>query len=332
MNKRITQADVARLANVTRQTVSLVVNNDPRVNKETRKRILQIMEELDYHPNITARNLASKQSRCIGYHYFNLVRESFSLPLFSQSLSGIYFRSSELGYRIQLYPLSDSQDYSTSYRSGEIDGAIFVTNDKQHVEEQLIPMLEKGFPLIIIGSHPDIPHVNINHAHGAELAVQQLAKKKARIAYLGGGLDFQSNQQKFQAYQKYLQAKGESEDSGLIHHNLYLVQHGYDAIRHMITDGVEFDAVFSAVNDQVAVGACQALNESGRIVPDDVAVMGYDDSVYAQFSIPPLSSVASPFFEIGQTAVDMILDFIKNEEPPESISLEPQLVLRASTG
>jgi len=331
MKKRITQADIAKLANVTRQTVSLVVNNDPRVNKDTRNKILQLMEELDYSPNVTARNLASKQSKCIGYHFFDLERATFNQPLFTESLAGIYFRTNELDYNIKLYRLNPDQDYAASYRSGEIDGAIFVTYDKTTVEDELIPLLDKGFPLIIIGNHPQIPHVSIDHEAGSRMALNKLFKtKRKNILYLGGGLDFYSNQQKFKAYQKLLKESNLTEKKELIHHTVYRVDQGYDLVKDLLAKGIKFDAIFSAAADLPAVGACRALAESDISVPDDVSVIGYDNSVYAQFSTPPLSSIASPFYEMGRTAVEMIIDFIKNEEPPKPIYLNPELVLRES--
>jgi DNA-binding LacI/PurR family transcriptional regulator len=289
------------------------------------------MEDLDYHPNVSARNLAGRRSMTIGYHYFGLERHTFRQPLFSESLAGIYLRADELGYSIKLYRLDGAQDYAAAFRGREIDGAIFVTHDSAHVEDQLVPLLGRGYPLVLIGSHPALPHVEIDHAKGARAALDRFfASKRKRIAFLGGGLDFHSNRQKFEAYKTALEGKKLAYEDDLVRHGLFEPEHGYEAMRGMLAETLAVDAVFSAVNDPVATGAARALFEAGKRIPEDVALIGYDNSVLARAATPPLTSVASPFYELGTNAVDMVAEFIQNDEPPASRTLEPSLVVRDS--
>lgn len=329
MKKYITQSDIAKLANVTRQTVSLVVNNDPRVNADTRARILTIMDELGYRPNTMARNLASRRSMTIGFHFFDLEWESFSQPVFSDGLAGIYFRAAELGYSIKLYRLETAQDHTATFRSGDIDGAIFVTYDKKQVEERLIPLLDKGFPVVLIGSHEEFPRVNIDHPLGIRLGTEHLlGKRKKKILYLGGDLEHRSNRIKYDAFKTVMEEHGVTPDDALARHGLYLTSHGYNAVQEALKTGIDFNAVFSAVNDQVALGVIGALREADKRIPGQIPVLGYDDSKYARCSVPELSSIRVPFYEVGRAAVDMITAYIEQDEPPESRLLTPELVLR----
>lgn len=326
MKKQITQSDIAKLANVTRQTVSLVLNNDPRVNSDTRKKILKIMDELGYQPNTMARNLASRRSRTIGFHFFDLEWESFSQPVFSDGLAGIYFRANELGYSIKLYRLETGQDYAAHFRSGDIDGAIFVTYDKKQVEERLIPLLDRGFPIVLIGSHEEFPRVNIDHMAGIRMGTEHLInKRKKRILYLGGDPEYRSNKIKYEAFRETLENAGAKHEDTLAMHNLYLTEHGYDAVRKALKEELPFNAVFAAVNDQVALGALGALKEAGIRIPGQIPVIGYDDSKYARCSIPALSSVHVPFYEVGRAAVDLVAEYIEKEETPQSRILLPQM-------
>jgi len=329
MKKQITQSDIAKLANVTRQTVSLVLNNDPRVNSDTRTKILKIMDELGYQPNTMARNLASRSSKTIGFHFFDLEWESFSQPVFSDGLAGIYFRANELGYSIKLYRLETDQDYAAPFRSGDIDGAIFVTYDKKQIEERLIPLLDKGFPIVVIGSHEEFPRVSIDHRTGVRIGTEHLiSKRKKRILYLGGDLEYRSNEIKYESFQKTLQTAGSPHNSDLAKHNLYLTPHGYDAVKEALKKEPDFNAVFAAVNDQVALGALGALKEAGIRIPGQIPVIGYDDSKYAHCSIPALSTVHVPFYNMGRTAMDLIAEYIDTEETPESKVLSPEMIIR----
>ena len=329
MKKQITQSDIAKLANVTRQTVSLVLNNDPRVNSDTRAKILKIMDELGYQPNTMARNLASRRSRTIGFHFFDLEWESFSQPIFSDGLAGIYFRASELDYSIRLYRLETGQDYAAPFRSGDIDGAVFVTYDKKQVEERLVPLLDKGFPIVLIGSHEEFPRVNIDHAAGIRMGTEHLIRKrKKRILYLGGDPNYRSNRIKYETFRTTLEEDGIEHDPAFALHNLYLTEHGYTAVKKALQEHIPFNAVFAAVNDQVAIGALGALKEEGIRVPGQIPVLGYDDSKYARCSIPALSTVHVPFYELGRTAVDLIADYIEKEDAPESRILLPEMRIR----
>jgi len=332
IEKNVTQSDIARIAGVTRQTVSLVVNNDPRVKKETKELILDVMQKMGYRPNVAAQNLAKRSSRTIGFHFFGLDRNTFSNPLFTEILAGIYFSATRKNYSVKFYIIGDDEDYSLPFRSGEIDGAIFVTHDKAAIEEKLLPISSAGFPIIIIGNHPEIPHVNINHYHGSKLALNHLIKQGShKILYLGGGLDYISNKQKFEALKELYTAHdlGNIEENTV--HNLYQLEHGYDTVKKFIQENGAPDAIFCAVNDQVAAGASKAIQETQLKIPHDVKIIGYDDSVYAKFSSPDLTSIASPFYKMGEKSAEMIIEFIKTGEKPDSVSLNPELIIRKST-
>ncbi len=332
MRKNVTQSDIARIAGVTRQTVSLVVNNDPRVKRETKELILDVMDKMGYRPNVAAQNLAKQSSRTIGFHFFGLDRNTFSNPLFTEILAGIYFSATKSNYSVKFYIIGDDEDYSLPFRSGEIDGAIFVTHDKASIEEKLLPISSGGFPIIIIGNHSEIPHINIDHYMGSKLALDHLIKLKSRkILYLGGGLDYISNKQKFEALKELYTAYdlGNIEENTV--HDLYKLSHGYNAVKKFIKENGAPDAIFCAVNDQVAAGASKAIHETQLEIPQDVRIIGYDDSVYAKFSSPDLTSVSSPFYKMGDKSAEMIINYIKTGNKPESISLKPKLIIRKST-
>lgn len=333
MRKRnITQTEIARLAGVTRQTVSLVVNNDPRVNEKTRVKIQNLIKQLGYLPNQTARSLANQRSFCIAYSFVDLTPDDFHFPLFADTLAGLHFRVIESGYSVRLFRLEDGEEIAQAYRSGAIDGAVLITFARRGFETRLHELLEEGMPLALIGPHPDFPHLRVDHRNGIRLAMDRLTSNGCRrILYIGGSPDFPDNREKYAAFEEYYIAKKELKRAPELElHDLYMVEESRLAVEKLLRSGVRFDGILGAVNDLTAIGAIRAVRNCGLAVPQQIPVISYSLARNAVIAEQPLSGVRAPFLELGRAAGDLILEFIQSGHRPDPVVLQPEFISGAT--
>lgn len=325
--RTVTQAEIARLAGVTRQTVSLVVNNDPRVNEETRERIRRLIDQLGYLPNRTARSLANRRSFCIAYSFADLSPDDFHFPLFADTLAGLHFKITAAGYSVRLYRLETGDEIGEAYRSGEIDGAVLVTFERRGIETRLEELLIDGMPLVLIGSHPGFPHLRVDHSCGIRMALDRLTSSGCRrILYLGGSPEFPANREKHRSFCEYMDEKKIPRDPRLELHDLFTVDEGRDAVEQLLRSGTEIDAVLGAVNDLVTIGAVRAVRSCGLQVPEQIPALSYNLARNAVIAEQPLSGIRAPFLELGSAAGGMILEFIESGNRPQPVVLQPEFV------
>jgi len=333
--RRVTQRDVARLAGVSYQTVSRVINDHPDVAPETRRRVWEAIKQLGYQPNAIARSLASDRTYTLG-----LITSDFSDYFFTQVIIGFEKEARKAGYFCMLGSternLADEPEYIRLLSQYHVDGFFFARPSAEEDNRHLIALLREGIPLVTTAYYlPGEPMrvVDIDNLDGAYQATAHLIELgHNRIATITGPPTWKSVQDRLVGYQRALQMAGLSFEPRLVAEGDWSPQSGYWAMRELLERGVAFTALF-AQNDRMAIGAMRALREAGRRVPDDMAIIGYDGIPMSEFTSPPLSTVVQPMQEVGRLAARMLIETIEEPStPPREILLRARLVCRGTCG
>ena len=324
--------DVAKLAGVSHQTVSRVLNGSPQVRPATRERVLAAMRELDYRPNSAARALVTGRSQTLGV-------VSFDTTLFgpASTLYAIERAAHDAGYFITIVSLEALDRASVlsaveRLRMQGVDG-ILVIAPLEGAGEALVA-LPRDLPLVAVEAGPAdaLPVVAVDQFAGAAIATRHLLELgHPTVAHIGGPPDFLEAVQRVDGWRSTLQAAGAAVPPVPL--GDWSPRSGYElGQRLMEGDGVS--AVFVA-NDQMALGVLRALNEAGYEVPGQVSVVGFDDIPEAPYYSPPLTTVRQDFGEIGRRSLRLMLEMMESGGEDEGRSspplVTPELVLRAST-
>jgi DNA-binding LacI/PurR family transcriptional regulator len=316
--------DVARLAGVSIKTVSNVVNDYPHIRPATRERVEQAIAELGYTPNLTARSLRSGRTGAIA-----LAVPELGLSYFAELAAAVIAAAEEAGLVVLVEQTGGDRERELellrSPRLKMTDGLIF---SALGMGEADVAALDVPYPLVLLGERifgGPCDHVTMRNVEAARAATEYLiASGRRRIAVIGAheGEVMGSAALRLRGYREALEAHGlPFEESMIGYTTLWHRSNGARSMRELLGREVSFDAVFG-LNDTLALGAMRALQESGRRVPDDVAVIGYDDLDEAQYSIPSLTTVDPGQAWIARTAVQTLLERI--EEPGRG---EPRLLL-----
>ncbi len=337
MSSTLTIEQIAALAEVSRSTVSRVLNNHPSVRPVVRDRVLQVIKEYNYAPSAAARSLASSRTDVIGLLIPRSAAFIFSDPFFSSVIQGITEACHSMGYFLMLAMLSADMEqgfYNRILRGRHFDGVIMLSSD---VDDPILPLLIKDrTPLVLVGHHPffqNISSVDVENREGARQAVAQLIELgHRRIATITGSLQMVVGMDRRDGYKQALLEAGLTIDPQLIVEGSFTRESGYSAMAQLLALPQRPGAVFVA-SDVMAVGALRAIREAGLSVPRDIALVSFDDLPLASFADPPLTTVHQPITEMGSTAVRLLVDQIENpERPPTQVRLPTSLVLRESSG
>ncbi|MEU2265580.1 LacI family DNA-binding transcriptional regulator [Streptomyces olindensis] len=329
---RPVMADVARLAGVSKQTVSRVLNDHPAVRPETREAVLDAMRTLGYRPSRSARSLASGRTRMLGVISFDAARYG---P--ASILTAINTAAQEAGYLVSSIAL-DTADHDTVVEavnrlSAEGADGVIAIAPQLWVGRALAETTDLGTPLVVLENSLDdsTPLVTGDSRTGARKATEHLlGLGHATVWHIAGPTGWTSADHRLGAWQATLRAAGAAVPAPLV--GDWSADSGYELGRRLARRP-EVTAVFAS-NDQMALGLLHALHESGRSVPGDVSVVGYDDIPEAAHFLPPLTTVRTDFAEIGTRSLRLLLDRIDGPgERPRVDTLVPvDLVVRASSG
>lgn len=333
----LTLEDIAKQAGVSRSTVSRVVNDFPNVSKDVRKRVLDVVQKTGYHPNAAARSLASQRAWTIGLVLPQSVYQFFTDPYYPHLTKGIAQACNEHNYTLALFLVSNSEDdqkiSKRVTRKGLLDGVLVQSG--HHGDQQIISQLvDSDMPQVVLGRpyrYDNISYIDVDNTNAAFNAVTHLIRLgHKRIATISGptqgtvGLDRQSG------YLRALNERGYKVDKTLIAEGDFTEVGGYYAMRKLLT--VKPDAVFAA-SDVMAIGAIRAIREAGLNVPNDIAMVGFDDLPISTASDVQLSTIRQPVIQFGIRAVELLIDLIENGiQPPRHIIMDTQLVIRDSCG
>ncbi|MER5552936.1 LacI family DNA-binding transcriptional regulator [Streptomyces sp. NPDC002793] len=328
---RPTLEEVAARAGVGRGTASRVINGSPRVSVQTREAVEAAVAELGYVPNRAARALAGNRTDAIALVVPESETRFFAEPYFSDIVRGVGAALADTEMQLLLTLAGNDRErrrlaqYLTAHR---VDGVLLVS---VHADDPLPDLLEQlGMPSVISGRRhaaETLPSVDSDNFEGARAAVDHfIARGRRSIATITGRLDVYGAQRRLDGYRKALADAGLDPDERLIAPADFSEEGGARAMRELLERRPDVDAVFAA-SDVMAAGARQVLRESGRRIPDDVALIGFDDSAVARHMDPPLTSVRQPIEEMGRTMTRVLLQEIASRSSADTAEGRPRIVL-----
>lgn len=321
--------DVAKLAGVSHQTVSRVLNTHPNVSPQTRERVKKAIADLGYRRNTAARSLVTRRSQTIG-----VLGSDMSHFGPANTLLGVQQAARDEGYFVSVASLSEVtpaaiKDAIEYCMLQSVDGIVVVVPHETMFES--LRTISISVPLVAVGFGADewISVAAVNQRMGASLAVQHLVDLgHTAIAHLSGPPDWIDAAARIDGWRRTLAQAGLA-DSVLIRGD-WSAESGYRAGRELAAAG-NVTALFAA-NDQMALGALRAFSEAGLRVPTDISVVGYDDQAEAAYFVPPLTTVNQDFKELGARCMQMLLFDMANGHSGSASVVNPKLVVRSSTG
>lgn len=330
MSSRATIEEVAAAAGVSRSTVSRVVNGSTAVSPEALGAVHAAIDRLNYVPNRAARSLASRQTHAIALIVPEDTSRFFGDPFFAAIVAGITGTLQSSDYLLNLLIASDDPGNKMTgfVRNGGVDGALLVSH---HTSDAFIERIADAVPLVY-GGRPARRHdgdyvVDVDNIFGAREATRRLIDiGRTRIATISGPLTMVSSGDRVQGFREALADAGLTpfaEEEGD-----YSEASGADAARRILAAGRP-DAIFVA-SDLMARGALTALRASGIRVPEDIAIVGFDDSSVAVSCDPQLTTMRQPMYAQGEAMAQVLLSLLAGGEPERTTILPTELVLRAS--
>ncbi|MEU2558793.1 LacI family DNA-binding transcriptional regulator [Streptomyces longispororuber] len=329
---RPTLEEVAARAGVGRGTVSRVINGSPRVSERTRAAVEEAVAELGYVPNTAARALAANRTDSIAVVVPEPESRFFAEPYFSDIVHGVGSALADTDMQLLLTFAGGDRErrrlaqYLSAHR---VDGVLLVS---VHADDPLPDLLEQlEVPAVISGrrrADEPLASVDSDNFAGARAAVTHLLSRGRRaIATITGRLDVYGAQLRLDGYRDALAEAGHGPEEALVARADFTEEGGRRAMEELLARRPDLDAVFAA-SDVMASGARQVLRRAGRRIPDDVALVGFDDSAIARHMDPPLTSVRQPIAEMGRTMTHVLLAEIADPRPPATRRLtRPQIVL-----
>ena len=336
LNPKLTLEDIARMSGVSRSTVSRVINQQPNVSEPVRQRVMDVIHQTGFHPNLAARSLASQRSYIIGLVIPRSVQNLFSDPYIPLLTQGIAQTCNQNNHTLALFLFNTEEDEHKLLprirRPGLVDGLIALST---HADDELLTQLRQGdIPYVITGrpmNLPDASYVDVDNLYGAFLAVRHLIHTGYRhIGTITGPLKTTTGMDRLEGYKKALFESFIEYDPRLIVEGDFTQSGGYYAALKILPH--QPDAIFIA-SDYMVLGAIQAFQENGLTVPDDIAVVGFDDLPISSQMSPSLTTIRQPIRPLGAKLVETLLDIIDNgSQPPRRVIFGTELVIRESCG
>lgn len=337
--RRVTSREVAERAGVSRTTVSFVLNEVERaqISEETRQRVLQAAQDLGYVPDAAARSLASGQTHTLGLIICQPPDHILVDAYLPQVIYGLSEASRERGFRVLLESVEDVRQpnaYIDLVRAKQIDGILLF--GPRSDDSQLPALIADGFPIVLIGRFDNEAayFVDVDNQAAAYKAVIHLAKLgHQRIACITNAPpEYISAVERLSGYRQALTEAGLPYDESLVRYGDFDPDSGYRAMHSLLATHPSLTAAFIA-SDVVTFGAMAAIRELGWRIPQDIAIVSFDDVPSARYMAPPLTTVRMPAIEQGRQGGQMLIDLIGEEIPANpQVFLETELIIRQSCG
>lgn len=334
----VTIKDVARKAGVSPSTVSRVISNHPRISPATCEVVRQAMKELKYHPNAIARSLVTQTAKSVGVIMSRSTDQALSNPFFPEVIRGISSVAQEHQFSLLLStsrtPQEEKAECLSMLRHRRVDGVILLAS---RLSDALVTQLKaEGHPFVVVGRVPgdsDVLCVNNDNVLAASQAVGHLVELgHAHIGFIGGMPDLVVSRDRLEGYRRALEQGGLPYREELAAESDFTLESGIIAARCLL-DCVPRPTAIFAVDDLLALGALRAIRERGLRVPQDVALVGFNDDPIDLYLEPQLSTVRIPIYRMGATAAEMVIRRITGEPiRPRQVLLPGQLVIRESCG
>jgi LacI family transcriptional regulator len=340
--KKLTIAQIAELAGVSKATVSRVINGYPHVRPHLREQVQAIITETGFQPNNVARLLASDRSHIIGLVIPKGTKAVFTDPYFPVLTNGISQVSNNNKLTLALFIFHSEQEGHDTIKSitstGLLDGLILTTDrvTLDRTTDPFIPQLiDHQIPFVLIGrpeTDQDIPFIDTDNYVGGRLAMEHFIQLGHRRIATVASQQNPAGDDRFMAYRDVLEENGIPFDESLVAFGDYTLDSGYQATKKLLP--AKPTAIFVA-SDTMALGSLRALQEAALRVPDDIAIIGFDDLPPSAQAHPPLTTVRQPVEMLGGMSVEMLLNIVNNKDKnqsPEQVILPSELVVRASCG
>jgi LacI family transcriptional regulator len=336
---RVTSREVAERAGVSRTTVSLVLNEvqGVQISKETRQRVNQVANELGYVPNAAAQALARQRAQIIGLLLTRNPHHIASDAFLNQVLDGLITAVRQYSMRL-IIDIVEAQHQKKAYlelvRAKRIDGLIL--SGPRFDDEALLALESDHFPTVLMGHLPETNFysVDIDNVSAAEQAVNHLIKLgHRRIACITNALpSYTAAADRLRGYRQALESHNITFDERLVRYGDFVPESGYHQMKDLLEQEAQPSAVFVA-SDVVAIGAKAAIREHGLDIPQDMALVGFDDVPLAQYLDPPLTTVRLPALELASKASELLIQIIQGSPPDvKQVLLDSQLIVRQSCG
>ncbi|MBL7067006.1 MAG: LacI family DNA-binding transcriptional regulator [Candidatus Marinimicrobia bacterium] len=332
---KITLNDIADKTGVSAMTVSRVVSGKGIVAESTRNKILNAVEQMDYIPNLIARILSSQRTMTIGV-IIPKTKQVFLDNYIAQILSGVMTVVKQQDYRLMIYPVEEHEKSSNLYldiaRSKLLDGLIML---KPKINDlNLESLIDSGFPAVLINHRTADQRVNFidtRNVEGAEIAVNYLFEKGCRhIAFISGSKEESNGIDRLKGYEEAMSRLGLTLNPNWVIDANFDAGRAYQAVDNLLNGQTIPDAIFCA-DDYMAIAVMERIIERELSVPDDIAVIGFNNIDIAKFTRPALTTIKQPLMMIGKLAAENLIDLIEHvQEPPIQKFLDLQLIVRES--
>lgn len=328
----VKMSDVAKLANVSTATVSRVLRNPETVKENTRKKVLNVIEQLNYQPNILARHFRRNETNTILVMVPNILN-----TVFTGIIEGIESEAARNGYRVLLGNTNKSVENEYGLidllKQKQTDGMILFS---ARMDPKTLVNLSEEYPIVLTTAYIDglkVPTVSIDNISSSRNAVEHLIKLgHTRIAHISGPLEFSGSRDRYKGYQQALLQNDFKIDSMLVQEGDFTLESGYNLMLKFIAMEHPPTAVFTA-NDEMAMGVVKAAKDHGLKVPEDLAVVGFDNISFSAIFEPALTTIAQPLFKMGQVSMQLLLQQIQGVQVSKiQHILESELIIRDSCG
>jgi DNA-binding LacI/PurR family transcriptional regulator len=333
-SSHVTIADVARRADVSIATVSRVINQTAPVSERTAARVRAAIAELNYRPSAAARGLASSQMNMVG-----LLTTEIAAPFFTPILRGIEAGAREAGYSLLIHCTQGEPSPGAGFHRPlgphNTDGLLVFAGTLE--DEELVHLHGFGFPVVLLHQAPpdllSIPYVTFENKLGTRKLIDHLIEGHGyqRIAFLRGPENQEDSYWRELGYRESLEAHGIVFDPALVATGGFDEKEAQIPVERWVQEGIEIDAIFAG-DDDAATGAIIALRRAGKRVPEDIAVVGFDDVHLADYLMPPLTTVRAPVEQAGREAVRQLVRLIHTGQADPLVLLPTELVIRRSCG
>ncbi|MCX8092669.1 MAG: LacI family transcriptional regulator [Candidatus Goldbacteria bacterium] len=329
---RVTIKDVARRVGVTPATVSMVINNNPKISQKTREKVLEAIKEMNYHPNYIGRSLVKGKTNNIG------VVASFFASLFAlESVRGIEQVLRNTQYNLILYSTRGLEEKEADllqriYYERRADGLIIISlkTDPKMIED----FKKEGVPVVFIEELVEgAPTVKFNNIKGAFLATEYLIKKGRKNIALVVGDKGLNAEERIKGYKEALNKYGiQYNEDNVINVLNYSFEEGEEILDIILEKSSKIDGIFCGAGDITAIGIMDAAKNKGVRIPEDIGIVGYDDIYISNLTTPSLTTVRQPIMQMGMRSFELLLEMLDGKTDSESkiISFEPELIIRDS--
>lgn len=334
MRVELTIKDIARLAGVSTATVSRVINDYPGVREKTRIRVKKVIDKFGYQRNILARKLVTKKTSIIG-----VVLSDITNPFYSEIARGIEDEARKWGYTV-IFGSTDNtreiqKEYVNLFREQRVDGIIFASVALQDPDVE--KLFKEDVPFVLVNRKLDTiktDFVVLDNVKGAYMAAEHLIKLgHKRIGFICGPLNYSTGVDRLRGYKEALRKYNIEEYPELVKSGNFRQESGYRAFKEFMSMKSPPTAVFAS-NDFMALGVLEAALELGIRIPEDIALVGFDDINFASFKFVSLTTVAQRKYEMGAKGIQLLIKKIESSERwiPQEIYLKPRLIIRGSCG